>query len=75
MGREELVREIRAHGLRYMTGATFASITAFLVLRGLKTPELRVLQHAKSAAAIADCSHAVFSRAKLSHDRASGGSL
>lgn len=54
VGREELVKEIRAHGLRYMTGATIAPITAFLVLRGLKTLELRVMQHAKSAAAIAE---------------------
>jgi methionine-gamma-lyase len=37
-----------------MTGSTISPLTAFLVLRGLKTLELRVNQHAKSAAAVAD---------------------
>ncbi|WP_421692926.1 trans-sulfuration enzyme family protein [Aestuariivirga sp.] len=53
-GREELIKEIRGHGLRYLTGGTISPLTAFLVLRGLKTLELRMLQHSRSAAAIAD---------------------
>jgi methionine-gamma-lyase len=53
VGREELIKDIRGHGLRYLTGGTIAPLTAFLVLRGLKTLELRVMQHAKSAALIA----------------------
>ncbi len=53
VGREELVKEIRGQGLRYLTGSTLSPLTAFLVLRGLKTLELRVNQHSKSAAQIA----------------------
>jgi methionine-gamma-lyase len=37
------------HGLRDLTGATVAPLMAFLVLRGLKTLELRALQHARLA--------------------------
>jgi len=51
-GRADTIKDIRMHGLRYMTGSTLSPLTAFLVLRGLKTLELRMAQHAKSAAAI-----------------------
>ncbi|MCB1377611.1 MAG: PLP-dependent transferase [Alphaproteobacteria bacterium] len=54
VGKDETVKEIRMHGLRYLTGSTLSPLTAFLVLRGLKTLELRVHQHARSAAAIVD---------------------
>ncbi len=52
LGSADQVKEIRQHGLRYLTGATISPLTAFLVLRGLKTLELRVNHHAKSAAAV-----------------------
>ena len=51
-GKADLVKEIRMNGLRYLTGSTLSPLTAFLVLRGLKTLELRIAQHSKSAAAI-----------------------
>ena len=54
VGRADQVKEVRMNGLRYMTGSTISPLTAFLVLRGLKTLELRVNQHSKSAAAVAD---------------------
>lgn len=54
VGRDDLVKEVRMNGLRFLTGATLSPLTAFLVLRGLKTLELRVNQHARSAAAIVD---------------------
>jgi methionine-gamma-lyase len=54
VGRADAIKEIRMHGLRYLTGATVAPLTAFLVLRGLKTLELRVLQHSRSARALAE---------------------
>jgi methionine-gamma-lyase len=41
-GPKEIVEHIRRHGLRYFTGATIAPLTAFLLLRGLKTLELRM---------------------------------
>ena len=54
VGGADQVKLIRMHGLRYMTGGTISPLTAFLVLRGLKTLELRVIQHSKSAAMIVD---------------------
>lgn len=53
VGRKDLVGEVRANGLRFFTGATIAPLTAFLILRGLKTLELRMERHCDSAAAIA----------------------
>jgi methionine-gamma-lyase len=52
-GPKEIVEHIRRHGLRYFTGATIAPLTAFLLLRGLKTLELRMERHCSSALAIA----------------------
>ena len=40
--------------MRYLTGATIAPLTAFLLLRGLKTLELRMERHCSSALAIAE---------------------
>ena len=51
---KELVETIRRNGLRYLTGATIAPLTAFLLLRGLKTLELRMERHCASALAIAE---------------------
>ncbi|MBK1835952.1 aminotransferase class V-fold PLP-dependent enzyme [Azospirillum sp. YIM B02556] len=53
VGAKAIIDRIRGHGLRYLTGATIAPLTAFLLLRGLKTLELRVERHSASAAAIA----------------------
>jgi methionine-gamma-lyase len=53
LGRASMVRQIRLHGLRYLTGATLSPLAAFLILRGLKTLELRVERHCRSALAVA----------------------
>jgi methionine-gamma-lyase len=53
-GPTEIIKEIRLKGLRYLTGATLAPLSAFLILRGLKTLELRMAQHSRSALAIAE---------------------
>jgi methionine-gamma-lyase len=50
----ELVGRVRQQGLRYLTGATIAPLTAFLLLRGLKTLELRMERHCLAARAIAE---------------------
>ncbi|PWC44948.1 aminotransferase class V-fold PLP-dependent enzyme [Azospirillum sp. TSO22-1] len=52
-GPKAIIDRVRGHGLRYLTGATIAPLTAFLLLRGLKTLELRVERHSASAAAVA----------------------
>jgi len=52
-GPKEIIEHIRRSGLRYFTGATIAPLTAFFLLRGLKTLELRMERHCSSALAIA----------------------
>ncbi len=54
VGAHEHVHQIRQHGLRYMTGATISPMTAFLVMRGLKTLELRMERHSESAMKVAE---------------------
>lgn len=53
-GPAAIVKEVRLKGLRYLTGATLAPLSAFLILRGLKTLELRMAQHSRSALAVAE---------------------
>ncbi|SSW72684.1 trans-sulfuration enzyme family protein [Achromobacter agilis] len=53
LGRQEHIDAIRLQGLRYFTGATLSPFTAFLVLRGIKTLELRVQRHSESARQVA----------------------
>lgn len=51
-GREDVER-IRLEGLKDLTGAVLSPFDAFLVLRGLKTLELRMERHSASAGALA----------------------
>jgi methionine-gamma-lyase len=53
LGPKDVLDQIRLQGLRYYTGAILSPFTAFLVLRGLKTLELRVARHSESALAVA----------------------
>jgi len=54
IGPKTIIERIRGQGLRFLTGATIAPMTAFLLLRGLKTLELRMARHSASAQAIAE---------------------
>lgn len=54
IGAKGLIDRIRGTGLRALTGAALSPFNAFLILRGLKTLELRVQRHAASAQAIAE---------------------
>jgi methionine-gamma-lyase len=53
VGAAGLIQRIRMVGLKDMTGAVLSPFDAFLVLRGLKTLELRVERHCASALEIA----------------------
>lgn len=53
-GSAELVSEIRLYGMKDMTGAVMAPFNAMLILRGLKTLELRMDRHCGSAATVAE---------------------
>jgi methionine-gamma-lyase len=54
VGSTKYIDTIRRESMRYMTGATIAPLTAFLLLRGVKTLELRMQRHCASALAIAE---------------------
>lgn len=51
-GAEDLAR-VRAEGVKDMTGAVMAPFNAFLILRGLKTLQIRLERHCRSAMAAA----------------------
>lgn len=55
VGSQELIDRIRLYGLKDMTGAVMAPMTAMLILRGLKTLELRMERHCASAQRVAAC--------------------
>lgn len=52
-GSTELVDHVRMHGLKDMTGAVMSPFTAHLIMRGLKTLELRMQRHCQSAMLVA----------------------
>jgi len=54
VGSTELIGQVRGLGLRWLTGATLSPLNAFLILRGLKTLELRMERHSRSALAVAE---------------------
>lgn len=53
IGDAELIQQIRTIGLKDMTGAVMSPMDAMLIMRGLKTLELRVERHSRSALEIA----------------------
>lgn len=53
-GSEELITRIRLEGVKDMTGAVMAPLTAFQIMRGLKTLEIRMDRHCSSAQMIAE---------------------
>ncbi len=52
-GRKEVMDEVRLYGLKDMTGAALAPLNAMLILRGLKTLDLRMERHSQTAMQIA----------------------
>lgn len=52
-GKQTLIDEIRLFGLKDMTGAVIAPLTAFLILRGLKSLSLRMERHSSNALTLA----------------------
>lgn len=53
VGTADIVKQARQTGLRWMTGATLSPFNCFLLLRGLKTLELRLERHSSSGLAVA----------------------
>jgi methionine-gamma-lyase len=54
VGPGDVVNQVRGIGLRWLTGATISPMNAFLILRGLKTLELRMARHSASARSVAE---------------------
>ena len=54
VGDAKTIQQIRGYGLKDMTGAAIAPMTVFLVLRGIKTLQLRMERHCQNARAIAE---------------------
>ena len=53
-GRRDLMDHVRMFGVKDMTGSVLGAQEAFLVLRGLKTFELRMMRHCENARKLAD---------------------
>lgn len=54
VGKADFMQEVRMFGLKDMTGAVIGPFEAFLILRGLKTLEIRMQRHCKNAKDIAE---------------------
>ncbi len=54
IGKTDFMQEVRMFGLKDMTGAVLGPFESFLILRGLKTLEIRMQRHCASAKAIAE---------------------
>lgn len=54
VGKADFLSEVRMFGLKDMTGAVVDPFAAFLILRGLKTLEIRMQKHCDSARKIAE---------------------
>ena len=53
VGKADFISQVRLFGLKDMTGAVMDPFAAYLILRGLKTPELRMVRHCENAKKIA----------------------
>ena len=53
VGSQAFITEVKMFGLKDMTGATMDPFAAYLILRGLKTLELRVTRHCENAEKVA----------------------
>lgn len=53
-GNKDFITTVKFFGLKDMTGAVMDPFAAFLILRGLKTMEVRMKRHCESAQAIAE---------------------
>jgi len=54
VGRAEAIKEVRMIGVKDMTGSVMAPFNAMLVMRGLKTLQLRMARHCESGQTVAE---------------------
>ncbi len=53
-GKADFINEVKMFGIKDMTGCVIGPFESFLILRGLKTMEVRMKQHCASAKAVAE---------------------
>ncbi len=54
VGKKELMDEVRFFGVKDMTGSTLGPFEAFLIIRGLKTLDIRMEKHCANAQKVAE---------------------
>lgn len=54
VGKADFMQEVKMFGLKDMTGAVLGPFESFLILRGLKTLEIRMQRHCANAKAVAE---------------------
>ncbi len=52
-GRQEFIKEVRLIGIKDMTGSCLSPFDAFLIMRGMKTLEIRMDRHCQNAMEVA----------------------
>lgn len=54
VGSKEFIDEVRLFGVKDMTGASLSPFDAYLILRGMKTLEIRMEKHCRNAMTVAE---------------------
>ena len=54
VGSKELITEVKLFGIKYMTGSVLGPTEAHLIIRGLKTFEIRMQRHCENAMKVAE---------------------
>ncbi|MEG0779425.1 MAG: methionine gamma-lyase [Oscillospiraceae bacterium] len=54
VGKADFIQQVKMFGIKDMTGSVIGPFESFLILRGLKTMEIRMLRHCESARVMAD---------------------
>ena len=57
VGKSDFINEVRTFGLKDMTGAVMSPFDAFLIARGLKTLDIRMVRHCANAMKVARFLH------------------
>ncbi|MBM9604724.1 methionine gamma-lyase [Desulfopila inferna] len=55
VGKQEFIDQVRFFGIKDMTGASLSPFNAFLIIRGMKTLEIRMEKHCANAMKVAEC--------------------
>lgn len=53
IGKQEFINQVKLFGLKDMTGAVLSAFDAYLVIRGMKTLEVRMQRHSENAMKVA----------------------